>query len=41
VVIHADGPVTAERIVLRDGLPTTIGPGIPVGPGTVALDDVP
>jgi hypothetical protein len=41
VVIRADGPVTAERIVIRDDLATTIGPGIPVGDGTVALDDVP
>jgi hypothetical protein len=41
VVIRSDAPVTAERIVIQDDLPTTIGPGIPVGPGTVALDDVP
>jgi hypothetical protein len=41
VVLHADAPVTAERLVIRDGLPTTIGPGIPVGRGTVPLTDVP
>jgi hypothetical protein len=41
VVLHADAPVTAERLVIRDDLPTTIGPGIPVGRGTVPLTDVP
>jgi hypothetical protein len=41
VVIHADVPVTAERIVIRDDVPTAIGPGIPVGRGTVSLSDVP
>ena len=41
VVLHANAPVTAERLVIRDDLPTTIGPGIPVGRGTVPLTDVP
>jgi hypothetical protein len=41
VVIRSDDPVTAERIVVRDNLATTIGPGIPVGPHTVPLPDVP
>jgi hypothetical protein len=41
VVIRADAPVTAERIVIRDDVPTAIGPGIPVGRGTVSLTDVP
>jgi hypothetical protein len=41
VVLRSDNPVTAERTVIHDDLPTTIGPGIPVGRGTITLDKLP
>lgn len=37
VVLRSDAPVVAERTVVRHGLTTTVGPGIPLGTGTVPL----
>jgi hypothetical protein len=37
VVVRSDAPVVAERTLVRHGLTTTVGTGIPLGATTVAL----
>lgn len=37
VVLRSDAPVVSERTVVRNGLTTTVGAGIPLGTGTVPL----